>query len=43
MQDNMIDLYGLGTYLSRRVSQLSRGAQTPEYWSGIGNPVLVQR
>jgi hypothetical protein len=29
--------------LNERVSELSRGAQAPEFWSGIGNPMLVQR
>jgi uncharacterized caspase-like protein len=40
--DRGISLFDLGTYVSRDVRQRSQGRQTPEFYAGGGNAVLVR-
>jgi WD40 repeat protein len=42
-RERAIRVYGLGGYLSSTVRQLSNGRQTPEFYSGHGDIVLVRK
>ncbi len=43
MRNNSIEVYDLGPYVSRKVRELSNGAQEAEFFSGAGNFVLVRK
>jgi len=42
-QERAIRVYGLGGFLSRTVRRMSNGQQTPEFYSGHGDIVLVRK
>src|SRR5262249_52528493 len=43
LRGKVIEVYDLGPFVSRKVREISQGAQEAEFFPGTGNFVLVQR